>query len=71
MTTSATLEYSVPGMSCEHCRCAVAEEVSSVDGVVAVDVDLVTKRVRVRGTALTPGAVVAAIDRAGYDAEPA
>ena len=69
--TDGTLTLRVPGMSCEHCRSAVTEEVSSVDGVVAVDVDLDTKRVRVRGTALTPGAVVAAIDRAGYDAEPA
>jgi len=71
MTTSATLEYSVPGMSCEHCRSAVTEEVAAVDGVAAVDVDLTTKRVRVHGTALAPDAVVAAIDRAGYDAEPA
>ena len=37
-TTTAT--YSVTGMTCAHCVAAVTEEVSRLDGVSAVDVDL-------------------------------
>ena len=35
-----TLEYTVSGMSCGHCEAAVTEEVSALDGVDSVDVDL-------------------------------
>ena len=59
--------YSVPGMSCEHCRAAVTEEVGAVAGVAAVDVDLDAKRVTVSGEALDDAAIRAAIDEAGYD----
>ena len=62
------LTYLVPGMSCDHCKVAVTNEVSGVAGVRAVDVDLDTKLVRVSGSDLDPAAVVAAIDEAGYDA---
>ena len=67
----APLTYRVEGMSCEHCRTAVSGEVGRVAGVRAVDVDLETKLVRVEGTDVDAAAVVAAIDEAGYDAEPA
>ncbi len=71
-TTSAPPEpvhaYVVAGMSCEHCRIAVTEEVAQVAGVSAVDVDLESKLVRVHGVAVEAAAVVAAIDEAGYDA---
>jgi copper chaperone len=65
------LTYLVPGMSCDHCKVAVTTEVSGVAGVRDVAVDLDTKLVRVSGSNLDPAAVVAAIDEAGYDAEPA
>ena len=58
-------------MTCEHCRTAVSGEVGRVAGVQAVDVDLDSKLVRVEGTDVDAAAVVAAIDEAGYDAEPA
>jgi copper ion binding protein len=61
------LIYSVPGMSCEHCKTAITTEVSAVEGVQAVEVDLETKQVAVRGDALRDEAVRAAIDEAGYD----
>jgi copper chaperone len=63
-----TLAYHVPGMTCDHCVAAVTEEVSKVAGVTAVDVDLATKLVHVHGSALDGGALVAAIDEAGYEA---
>jgi copper chaperone CopZ len=64
---TAELTYSVPGVSCGHCRAAITEEVSSVAGVESVDVDLDDKRVTVRGDGLDDAAVRAAIDEAGYD----
>jgi copper chaperone CopZ len=66
MTT--TLTYSVPGMSCDHCRSAITAEVTALPGVDAVDVDLDAKLVRVGGSGLDDRALVAAIDEAGYEA---
>jgi copper chaperone CopZ len=63
-----TITYSVPGMSCGHCRAAITAEVTAVDGVDAVDVDLETKLVRVSGERLDDATLVAAIDEAGYEA---
>lgn len=63
-----TITYSVPGMSCGHCRAAITAEVSTVAGVRDVDVDLDTKLVAVSGESLDDAALVAAIDEAGYEA---
>ena len=60
--------YLVAGMTCEHCRVAVTEEVTQVAGVASVEVDLDSKLVRVAGAGVDRGAVIAAIDEAGYDA---
>ena len=68
-TMSDELTYSVPGMSCDHCKVAVTQEVTQVAGVESVAVDLDTKLVRVHGDGVDDVAVVAAIDEAGYDAE--
>jgi len=62
-----TTTYSVPGISCEHCRVAITGEVGQVAGVDAVDVDLDAKRVAVTGGAFDDAAVRDAIDDAGYD----
>ena len=64
---SENLILSVPGVSCEHCRTAICNEVGTVAGVESVDVDLEQKVVTVRGVALDDSAVRAAIDEAGYD----
>ena len=55
-------------MSCEHCRVAVTEEVEQVAGVTAVEVDLDTKLVVVRGEDVSDADVRAAIEEAGYEA---
>jgi len=62
-----TLTYSVPGVSCAHCQSAITEEVSGVEGVASVAVDLDTKTVTVTGEQLDEAAIVAAIDEAGYE----
>ncbi len=66
-----TVRYRVPGMTCDHCVHAVKSEVGRVPGVDRVEVDLGTKLVEIEGTDLEPSKLLAAIDEAGYDAEPA
>jgi copper chaperone len=62
------LSYIVAGMSCDHCMAAVTEEVEQVSGVTAVEIDLATKRVVVRGEDVSDDAVREAIGEAGYEA---
>jgi len=64
---SETVVYSVPGVSCEHCRSAIETEVGRVPGVERVAVDLEAKTVTVAAEPLDEAAIVAAIDEAGYD----
>jgi copper chaperone len=59
--------YFVPGMSCGHCVAAITEEVGSVTGVTAVNVDLETKLVHVTATTFDDNAVRAAIEEAGFE----
>ena len=65
---SDTKTYTVPGIHCGHCAASIREEVSSVAGVEAVDVDLDAKVVTIRGEALSDGALREAIEEAGYEA---
>lgn len=65
--TSSARDYLVQGMTCEHCKLSVTEEVVEVDGVERVDVDLATGRITVTGTGFTDDAIKAAVDEAGYE----
>jgi copper chaperone len=67
-TETNVLTLVVEGMSCDHCRIAITDEVSRVSGVESVEIDLDAKRVRVDGTDVDESAVVDAVDEAGYDA---
>lgn len=59
--------YTVEGMTCDHCVHAVSSEVSSLEGVTGVDIDLGTGRVRISSDRpLDGGAVRAAVAEAGY-----
>lgn len=62
---SDQLLYSVPDVSCDHCKSAIESEVAKVDGVDTVEVDIAAKSVRVVGG--DDAAIRAAIDDAGYD----
>ncbi len=57
--------FSVPGISCDHCKQAIESAVGEVAGVESVDVDVDAKTVAVTGGA--EPAIVDAIDDAGYD----
>jgi copper chaperone len=61
------LTYSVPDVSCAHCRAAITEEVETVTGVREVEVDLEAKRVRVLGDGVDDALVRRAIGEAGYE----
>jgi copper chaperone len=50
---SDTRTYSVAGIHCGHCAAAIKQEVSSLEGVDGVDVDLDAKVVTIRGHALS------------------
>ena len=65
---SEAVVYSVPAIHCAHCAMSIREELSEVEGVDDVAVDLDTKVVIVRGTDLDDAAVRAAIVEAGYEA---
>ncbi len=62
---TTTRTYAVPGVSCGHCKQSIESEVSTVDGVVAVEVDVEAKLVTVSGG--DDAAIRQAIDDAGYD----
>ena len=61
--------YAVTGLTCGHCQQAVTEELSALDGVTEVTVDLVaggTSTVTVSSARpLEDGQVAAALDEAG------
>ena len=65
---SETTTYTVPGIHCAHCVTSVREEVSEVEGVESVDVDLETKLVTIHGSDVSDERVRAAIVEAGYEA---
>ncbi len=62
---TATQTWNVPAMSCQHCIDAITGEVTKVDGVSDVSIDLDAKTVAVVGG--DADAIVAAIDEAGFD----
>ncbi len=62
-----TATYRVEGMTCEHCVRAVTSELSAIDGVRDVGVDLDSGTATVTSDApLDRAAVEAAVDEAGY-----
>ncbi|WP_268891353.1 heavy-metal-associated domain-containing protein [Actinokineospora pegani] len=59
--------YTVTGMTCGHCANSVTEEISELDGVTDVQVDLPTGAVTVTSEAdLDRERVAAAVTEAGY-----
>ncbi|MEV0346773.1 cation transporter [Nonomuraea sp. NPDC050680] len=64
----STATYTVKGMTCGHCVSSVKEEVSEVDGVTNVEVDLATGLLTVDSeSSIEPAKIVAAVEEAGYE----
>jgi copper chaperone len=64
---TGTTTYTVSGMTCAHCVLSVREEVGAVAGVEAIDVDLATGRLAVRGDGIEDDAIAEAVAEAGYE----
>ncbi|MER6940024.1 cation transporter [Nocardioides sp. NPDC127514] len=59
--------YTVSGMTCGHCVSSVTEEVTQIEGVSSVDVDLATGQVTVTSAnELDRVQVQRAVEEAGY-----
>lgn len=59
--------YTVTGMTCGHCAASVREEVGTIEGVRAIEVDVPTGKVTVSSDVpLDVERVRAAVDEAGY-----
>jgi copper chaperone len=66
-----TQDFTISGMTCQHCVASVTEEVTELPGVTEVDVDLASGRLHVAGD-VTAEQVQAAVAEAGsYTAQPA
>ena len=63
-----TMTYNVPAIHCAHCGLSIREEVSEVDGVDGVEVDVESKVVTITGSELSDEKLRAAIHEAGYEA---
>jgi copper chaperone len=66
-TPSPYMNYTVAGMTCDHCVMSVREEVAEIPGVREIDVDLATGRLAVSGENVTDAAIAAAVAAAGYE----
>jgi copper ion binding protein len=61
-------EFTVTGMTCDHCVASVTRELSTISGVTAVAIDLESGVVSVTSDGPLPDeAIQAAIDEAGYE----
>ena len=65
---SNTVTYEVPGIHCNHRALSIKEEVSEVEGVDGVEVDIDAKVVTIHGERLSDEVLRAAIVDAGYEA---
>lgn len=67
----STTTYQVTGMTCGHCTAAVTEELTAIDGVTNVEIDLVkggTSPVHVTSAReLAREEVATAVEEAGYE----
>ena len=65
MTNSATTTYSVPEISCGHCKSTIEAAVQGLGDVARVEVDIEAKTVTVEGG--DRSTIATAIEDAGYD----
>jgi copper chaperone len=67
MTTATT--FTVPDISCAHCKHSIEDAVGAVPGVEAVDVNIEERTVDVRydPVSVEEGVIVGAIEGQGYE----
>jgi copper chaperone CopZ len=62
--------WSVPDVTCDHCKNAIEGELAGVAGVTSATVDVDARTLVVEGDA-DADAITGAVDEAGYEALPA
>lgn len=67
MTDATTTTYSVPEISCGHCKETIEGALSGVDGVASAVVDVEAKTVTVDGGDVET--VIGAIEDVGFDVD--
>ena len=68
----STTDYTVRGMTCDHCAGSVTAEVTKIRGVIGVQVDVAAGRVTVQADQpVSADAVAEAVEEAGYEVVPA
>lgn len=65
---SQTIQFSVTGMTCDHCVHAVTNAAKDVPGVSDVQVSLEGKSAVVTGDNIDTAKIIAAIEEEGYEA---
>jgi copper chaperone len=64
----SSTDYTVRGMTCDHCAGSVSNEVTRIPGVTGVEVDVEAGRLTVHSTQpLSAEAVTEAVEEAGYE----
>lgn len=61
--------YSIPDMSCGHCKAAIEKAVTTADAGAYIEFDLENRTAQF-DTVLDEAALLAALKDAGYDAQP-
>ena len=68
----SSTDYTVRGMTCDHCAGSVTAEITKIPGVTRVQVDVAAGRVSVQADQPVPAdAVAEAVEEAGYEVVPA
>lgn len=67
-----TSEFTVSGMTCDHCEMSVREEIEDIPGVAEVDVSHQSGKLVVTSkSGIDDEVVINAVEEAGYQAVPA
>ena len=65
---SEQIQLNISGMSCASCVGRIEKALTKVSGVEQASVNLATETATVRGLSLVPQQLIAAVDKAGYQA---
>ncbi|MBN9670849.1 heavy-metal-associated domain-containing protein [Roseibium aggregatum] len=63
------MKFSVPDMSCNHCKAAIDNAVKEIDGAASLEFDLENRTVAIDSTRSTEE-IAAVLKEAGYDSKP-
>lgn len=69
MPEQQIINLAVEGMRCKHCAAAIKDRLGSFPGVAAVEIDLASGKVTVKGNGLDGSYLAREIDALGYTAE--